>query len=203
MRSIVCRSGCINRSDRKRPLQHDAECTASRPLRSRIWWRQEVPSATIRSPSAAARTAGSRAASAMARLDVVGAPPRSRRRRPCRSRSIRSGSTSKPGIRRSAASVAAKAPKAFWWQWPCTCARAAATGRSGNGGVAWRGTRRTAARGRRGRPCRRRGARAELVAQGQQARGLEADDRQRRRRSAASVAARASARASSTRPAAR
>ncbi len=43
------------------------ECIASRPARSRIWCRQEVPSATIRSSGAAPRTAGSSDASAIAR----------------------------------------------------------------------------------------------------------------------------------------
>ncbi len=43
------------------------ECTARRPDRSKIWCRQDVPSATMMSSAAALRTAGNRLASAMAR----------------------------------------------------------------------------------------------------------------------------------------
>ena len=42
-----------------------ATCTASRPVPSLIWCRQEVPSATISASSSALRTAGSSAASAI------------------------------------------------------------------------------------------------------------------------------------------
>ena len=44
-----------------------AECTALRPPRSLIWWRHEVPSAMMMSSAPAARTAGNKPASAMAR----------------------------------------------------------------------------------------------------------------------------------------
>jgi hypothetical protein len=51
-----------------------ATCTASRPLPSLIWWRQEVPSATTMA-SPALRTAGSRESSAMAKdTSTVSAP---------------------------------------------------------------------------------------------------------------------------------
>src|SRR5690606_13645078 len=40
-----------------------ATCSASRPAPPATWWRQEVPSATMMSSGAAARTAGSRLAS--------------------------------------------------------------------------------------------------------------------------------------------
>ena len=62
-RQIYSSKGCINRS------RWRARCSASRPLPSSIWQRQEVPSATIAVSASAARTAGKSEASAM-RIDT-------------------------------------------------------------------------------------------------------------------------------------
>jgi hypothetical protein len=57
---------CEGHRDRARASKR-TECTASRPARSRIWCRQDVPSAMMTSSADAFRIAGNKAASAMAR----------------------------------------------------------------------------------------------------------------------------------------
>ena len=110
-----------------------------RPVPSRIWWRQEKPSAAMTASAAALRTAGSseaRPSPARPR----GYRRHSRRRRPCRSSST---PRSRPRAldQRQRLPTAPMAPNAFWWQWPCssTLPRRPAIGRAMRPAAASRG----------------------------------------------------------------
>ena len=139
------------------------------------------------------------------------ASPRSRSCRPCRSTSSRSVAAARPGSASARRGSERTAPNAFWWQWPCTrigaVGGAAAPARSGRPSLRVRRTPRTAAPAARpSRPSSPRPHHQRLVAQRQQARRLEADDRRcRPRRTAAArrSAPRPCALASSTMPVAR
>ena len=88
------------------------EWIASRPERSRIWCRQEVPSATMKSCAAAARTAGSRPPRP-SRRDVPGSPPDSRTTPAMPQQDETIGCTVSSGTSRNMAEAAGKAPNDF------------------------------------------------------------------------------------------
>ena len=98
---------------------------ASRPAPSWIWWRQEVPSATMMriggAPCAPPATATVRPSPATRRW----CRRHSRSCRPCRSNSNSMVSTSSRGPAAARLSTSPIASNDFWWQWPCSSARSA------------------------------------------------------------------------------
>ena len=169
--------------------QHPRHVPASRAAPSAIWCRQLVPPATM---SASGRRAHGGQQAQLGHLhrdvEVLGFVAEAAGHAAAGALDQR-----RPGAgnQRSASSVAATAPKAFWWQWPCTrigcvgglrasCSRAGAALRAttnSSNRSAWRGD----LLGGFAQPHDE-----HLVAQREQARGLEADDgRCRARRTAA------------------
>ena len=92
-------------------------------------------------------------------------------------------SRGQPGTARRAASVSSKAPKAFWWQWPCTRNSGGRTLAPRDGGALLHGSlamklsKVTASSARAVGARVARVHREELVLERVQARGLEPDDR--------------------------
>ena len=108
--TMACVAGCGRRA------------AAARPVPSRIWWRQEKPSAAMIVSGAAP---GARPAAATARpwpWRPRRYRRRSRRRRPCRSSSNSTVSSPRSAIAAAPAPAWTEpmTPNAFWWQWPCS-----------------------------------------------------------------------------------
>ena len=100
--------------------QHARDMKGGASVPSLIWWRQEVPSATIERRRIRARARQAAAKVRPSRSRYRRCRRHSRTRRPCRSNSNSMVSTFRSGISRSTCSTGLNAPKDFWWQWPCT-----------------------------------------------------------------------------------